>query len=488
MQVIAQIINDDIVSTNPHDLMGAFVGEECRGLASPIPDFNGLVFLSVSSNTASGEEITLKIWNSALCEFCDAQPGFTFINQAELGTLDDPIAVSCITDVYLELDLGAGYNWLSLNVSLESMHPDSVFTNLSACANDRIIGQTSFSVYTGSQWIGSLINLSNEQMYRLKICEDQVVTVTGEAAELLPINLNAGYTWLGYQSQTCLPINDALSALTPQPQANDRLIGQQSFAVYSGSSWIGSLTTLCPGDGYVIKLSNPSTLIYPMVLPAGMKSNLANQVPESPITLEPAKYLNHTMTVIASLRNSDGSTRMHAEDMVYAFINNRCVGMANTPAAVDGLIFLNVGENIEEEQQVTFKVWLGDEKALYEAKETTSFAPLKGVGAIGEPFIITIGDKTNEATAWHVGTPYPNPFNTETILPVTLMDDATVIISIYNTMGQLIQNPIEYEGRKGINSILIQGDKLCLGALHFVVEIHAPNNHWRKTMLIIHQD
>ena len=487
MQVIAQIYLADDVSLNPNDLVGAFVGDECRGIASPLVDFNGLVFLTVNSATLNGEEINLKIWNSELCESCEAQPSFIFENQTELGTLDEPIAVSCFTSVNLEIDLGAGYNWFSLNVSQENMHPNNIFADLTACDNDRIIGQTAFSVFTGEQWVGSLTSLSNEQMYRLKICEAQLLTVTGEPAELQPISINAGYTWLSYQAQSCLPINDALAELSPEPQANDRLIGQQAFAVYSGSSWIGSLTTLCPGDGYVIKLSNPSTLTYPVVQPNAMKSDAASQELESPIAIKPAKYLNHTMTIVAALRGADGSTYNDAANRVYAFINERCVGMANPQETENGLIFLNVGENTEDKQAVTFKVWLDDEKSLYNASETTDFVPLKGVGDFNQPFLITIGDKIDENTAWQIGSPYPNPFTAETILPVSLQQEATVKISIFTALGQLVQDPIEYKGQVGLNNYIIRGENLPQGTLHVLVEIHSPSNNWQKRMLLIHQ-
>ncbi len=70
MQVLAQIIIDDAISFNPGDILGAFVGDECRGLGYPLPQFEGLVFLTVGSNVTSGEIIDLRIWNSDICESC----------------------------------------------------------------------------------------------------------------------------------------------------------------------------------------------------------------------------------------------------------------------------------------------------------------------------------------------------------------------------------------------------------------------------------
>ncbi len=140
---------------------------------------------------------------------------------------------------------------------------NDLFTELEPCYDDRIIGQTSFALYTGSIWAGTLSQLAIDRMYRMRLCSQQSITLSGEPAPLEPVELNAGYTWLGYVPQECLPINEALANMEPAPSYDDRLIGQNSFALYTGTQWIGTLNTLCPGAGYVIRLANPVTLNWP---------------------------------------------------------------------------------------------------------------------------------------------------------------------------------------------------------------------------------
>ncbi len=263
MQLVAQINIDNEVSLNPNDILGAFVGEECRGIASPLPDNDGLVFLTIGSNQAAGEQVELRIWNSTLCESCDAGPGFAFENQGEIGTFLEPYAVGCITDVDLDLTFGQGYTWFSVNVNPGNMGLNALFTELEPCYDDRVIGQTSFALYTGSIWAGTLNQLNLDRMYRMRLCSQQSITLTGESAPLEPIDLNSGYTWLGYVPQDCLPINEALANLQPAPSYDDRIIGQNTFALFTGTEWVGTLTTLCPGAGYVIRLANPVTLNWP---------------------------------------------------------------------------------------------------------------------------------------------------------------------------------------------------------------------------------
>jgi len=486
MQVIAQIIIDDAVSTNPDDVLGAFVGDECRGIASPI-DGSGLIFLSVGSNETSGEQIELKIWNSSLCDFCEAGPGFTFENLSEVGTFDNPYQVSCITDVDLNLDFGQGYTWFSENLTPEDAHPNAIFNGLEACNNDRLIGQSSFSVYYNGVWNGTINAVNPFYSYRMKLCEGQTFTATAPPAEITPIQLNAGYTWLGYLPQACLPINDALANIDPAPAANDRLIGQSSFALFTGSEWIGSLTTLCPGDGYVIKLANTSTLLYPEASPNGAMNKQMDTETDSPIGVLPEKNLQHSMTVLGQIELPAGQYSFNTNDRIYAYINDRCVGMANPMKNQDGLVFLSVGENSDEAQQVSFKIWLDDEQKLYEANELLTFMPLKGTGAYENPFKFTIDKPVNSETDWFIGEPYPNPFSEETIIPYTLNESATVAATIYNSTGQQRYHWQQYIEQAGNHQIHIPKGQLSSGIYSVKILISNSNqlHHASKTIIVM---
>jgi hypothetical protein len=437
MQVIAQIMIDDAVSINPNDVLGAFVGDECRGIGSPI-DGSGLVFLSVGSNEATGEEIELKIWNSSLCEFCEAGSGFTFENLGEVGTFENPLQASCITDVDLNLSFGQGYTWFSENLAPEDAHPNNMFDGLSACNNDRLIGQSNFSVYYNGSWNGTITAMNPFHSYRMKLCEAQEFTATAPPAEITPIPLNAGYTWLGYLPQGCLPSNEALANITPPPTANDRLIGQSSFALFTGTAWIGSLTTLCPGEGYVIKLANASALTYPEASANGAMNKRIDTEADSPIGVMPQRNLQYSMTVLGQIELPTGQYSSNTNDRIYAYINDHCVGMANPMETESGLIFLSVGENSDEAQEVSFKIWLDEQQQLYQANETMTFVPLKGEGVFNEPFKFTLGNPVVDQDDWFVGEPYPNPFTEETVVPMHLKEPAKVNLILYDVAGQVV--------------------------------------------------
>lgn len=91
MQVVAQLqLPDETISMNENDMVAAFVAGECRGIASPLPDVNGIVFLSIGSNEVSGEIITFKAYLAENDDIVSLNESFMFENQGEVGEYLDP--------------------------------------------------------------------------------------------------------------------------------------------------------------------------------------------------------------------------------------------------------------------------------------------------------------------------------------------------------------------------------------------------------------
>jgi hypothetical protein len=118
--------------------------------------------------------------------------------------------------------------------------------------------------------------------------------------------------------------------------------------------------------------------------------------------------------------------------------------MANPMETKNGLIFLSIGENSEEAQEVSFKIWLDEQQQLYEAKERISFVPLKGEGVFNEPFKFTLGNPVADEDDWFVGEPYPNPTVSESSFQIVSAVGSKLSIKVYTAVGQIImeQNKI----------------------------------------------
>ncbi len=111
MQVVAQLqLLDETISFNENDLIAAFVAGECRGIASPLPDVNGLIFLSIGSNNPSGEPISFKAYLAEEEDIVNLNESFEFENQGEIGEYLDPLLFTINPDspVYHIISASAG--------------------------------------------------------------------------------------------------------------------------------------------------------------------------------------------------------------------------------------------------------------------------------------------------------------------------------------------------------------------------------------------
>src|SRR5690606_2303424 len=138
-----------------------------------------LVFLDVYSNVLSGETVSFKAW--------DASTGTTYAgvnlrnnNQTNLeipyvantlvGNAVAPARFIVTADIIQEIQLNAGWTWISFNVvSAKLGDLDGFFEELSFENNDAIYSQTKSSAYNPSSgWQGNLNNdgLEIRKMYK----------------------------------------------------------------------------------------------------------------------------------------------------------------------------------------------------------------------------------------------------------------------------------------------------------------------------------
>jgi PKD repeat protein len=489
MQVIAEIYIDGELSLDSNDKIGAFVDDECRGVSAPDPELSGLIFLSIGSNEISGETITFKIWDVDLCAECPVSGTITFENQTQIGTPSDPYPFQC-RQYELSLEFGAGYTWFSVNANPGSMHPDNLFTDLQPCQNDRILGQSNFAVYYDASWVGSLTEISEDEMYKMQLCSQQTQTIEGEPVANQPITLGEGFTWLGYHPEESLSVNDALGTLDPAAADNDRIISQDAFAVFYQGQWVGSLTQMQPGYGYIIELSQESTLLYPDA--SGKVNPPPDQKLFSPTGDSPLANQQYTMMMIAQLELPDGTISQNPEDVIYAFSGEECRGLSAPDPNLEGRIFMSVGSNLEEGENIRFSAWLSEYEMAVDIRETISFESLKKAGSMELPETLTLKDYTGidefHTNGIVIGDPHPNPFSDFTEITCYLDAAANVRLSLLNVNGQAMKNVISHNFEAGVHKLAIHSNDLPAGMYFYRIEIISGDKTLQKAgKLIIRQ-
>ena len=144
MTITARLKTRAIISTDPNDIVGVFVGTELRGVAQPTVNASGgvrLAFLQVYSNRSSNETLSFRIYDASDDQIINAITSLSFQSDLSVGSIANPYL---ITDNYGPTDI-----ILSTNSIDENEPPSTVLALLSA--QDQDMGETfSFSLVAGA--------------------------------------------------------------------------------------------------------------------------------------------------------------------------------------------------------------------------------------------------------------------------------------------------------------------------------------------------
>ncbi|MBQ7690759.1 MAG: T9SS type A sorting domain-containing protein [Muribaculaceae bacterium] len=252
-----------------------------------------------------------------------------------------------IERVTIDYALKAGWNWVSFGVEDESMA--DLNDALGTLYNARTLrGQNAEATHTGL-WKGALTELSPEQAYKLQMITDGTYALTGEPITNHTLTLKPGWNWMGYLPTDELGVTEALARVPAE--AGDVLKGQDAFVLFDGEQWLGDLTTMKPGLGYMYYSKSTKSFSFPtqhMASRSYVKAHSEQGKTAAPWTYDPYKYANNMAVnaVISKLTLSEGS-------WIGAFVGDECRGAA---PVTNGVFYLTVhGDNDGEE--LTFKLY-----------------------------------------------------------------------------------------------------------------------------------
>ncbi len=223
-------------------------------------------FLCVDDITiVEGEEetgtVTATFYEGETC-IVTATPneGFGFVNWTEndaAASTDASYSFTVVSDRNLvanfaeamTVELSQGCNWWTPTKAMTLEQLEAALGSNAVLINSQNAG---FARYEGGQWSGTLTSIESGQMYKIETSEAVSLTLTGTPVATVEIDIEPSYNWFGYTGTTAKAIADAIAELGISPTNGDTITDEDSnTATYNGSSWIGSLTTMQPGHGYV---------------------------------------------------------------------------------------------------------------------------------------------------------------------------------------------------------------------------------------------
>jgi hypothetical protein len=163
--------------------------------------------------------------------------------------------------------LAVGWNWWTPNVDLDAATLLAQLKESLSTNGIKIISpEGRFLSYNASTniWSGNLFGIEVGKMYKIDMSSSCEITLTGPAIDEIDnsITIYPGNNWIGFFGTESMSVNQAMSNFTPTQ--GDKIIFNNKFSTYNGSSWVGTLSQLVPGNGYIYKsnATESQTLIF----------------------------------------------------------------------------------------------------------------------------------------------------------------------------------------------------------------------------------
>ena len=397
MNVIAVLKKDGTPMTDTDDIMAAFVGEECRGMAHPAYNErygNYYVTMDIyGASTEAGQEVTFRAYDASTGTVypvvtLENNEAFTFVPLTLMGTYAEPNVFIIRNLIEQELELKAGWNWVSFNVTADDMTVPALFERIAA--DVMTVKSHNSAVYGGTQWSGPMksIPLSNTEMYAVQMTTDRKLRIVGTSVNT-PVSVHNGWNWIGYYGRQVASLGDALQDL--EKTDGDMLKAQRGVAYWDVNSWSGSLMMMEPGVGYQLK-SNAAdhTFSYPSAAVAGAPQLVRAEANSSFFTLHsslfsPINFRNYPDNAIMTVKVvADSKTLAGVE--VAAFAGNECRTAATTDN--EGVAYLVIPG--DEPCTLTFKVAVAGE--VVDAPLTLTYETDAIYGTPEQPVVMNLGD------------------------------------------------------------------------------------------------
>ena len=325
--------------------------------------------------------------------------------------------------------LPIGWSWWSSYVEITIQQLENALGTSGAS----IVSQHGVESYiSGYGWDGDINEIDLSQMYELNTTGTIELTVSSVLADPAdhPITLNPnGYTWIGYPVQQSMNVADAFAGLNAV--MGDLVKSKTSMAMYTGNSWVGTLNSLEPGQGYMYRSNATSskTFTYPSSRIGEVKANINGE--GNYWTPAQSRFANN-MNVMAVVE-FDGAEAMNDNIEVGAFVGDECRGSVRLMRVEETgryMAFLTI--HGETGESVSFRVL--DDRGELEVKETMELNINAMVGDLKTPFVLHAGSNSMVL--------FPNPVTTGEAFSVEMPSDSDLNgarVEVYNALGNMVR-------------------------------------------------
>ena len=476
--IVASVTVDDEAVTVTDDMrLGAFVGDELRGIAAPHTD--GKFWIQVFY-TAATDNITFKFYDGtdeyATCATTLAGSDEGYGTPSTPETLNFTTAPQTITQT---TTFEQGWTWWSTPIEMNGVDGLTMLENALGSNGTIIKGKTTSATYLPAlnRWVGNC-PITNEASYKINVSSECSATMNGAVADPSqhPITLVPGWNWIGYPVSQQQVISAAINNEF-QPTAGDIIKNQSTQAVYISSilGWTPSTFTLTPGSGYLYysKATEDRTLYftnnrnsYLEVVDEKMHWEANTHEAEGNLGIFAQVYVNGEMQ-----RNEDIE--------IGAFVNGQCRGAARLiylePIDAYYLIMTVTGD---EGDQIDFRLF--DNRSRTTNNNCSTYLTYEDNAIIGNPktpFSIHFGEKSEISMQASMMKVFPNPARKDQPFTLNIPEDESISELI---LSNLTGNVVSRE----VGNVISQHHGLPVSGVYFIKVICKTGNIYYGKVIV----
>lgn len=395
MTAIGQIKVDNIISTDPNDMVAAFneLGE-CVGVGQPAyystMDAYYVFLYIYGSNEMKDKEVQFRIYDASTgttYPLSNVSEKVTFVPDGFVGSIMNPVIWENNEKVMQVMPLNEEYNWVSLSISPNDDILSQLFKPVNGQLNSLLLnGRTCYDKNGG--WSDDC-SVKPGQMMKVDMSQAADLNIVGASIDpaKYPITIQHGSNWVGVPSTKYMTVDEAFAGLNPQEF--DIVKDQTSFSQFVNGRWFGTLTVIEPGKGYIYFSQSDDTKTF--TFPSDVVEEVdAENLKTSGIS---ANYrYPHNMAVTCTIHDSYG--RAITASSIEAY-DNKGELRGQSVRCLNDSIFHIVISGMTEGEPLILKANVRELSESNQPVNILSFRIDHRLGNYHNPYVLTAAVPTN---------------------------------------------------------------------------------------------
>ena len=423
MSLCGQVKIGDVFDSDPEDKVIALYNNQCVGMANV--DFDRItnksrVFITIhGDDQMTRKPIHFRLWQASTGKMFNltADKNILFAHGFVYDCGDtNPVMLTAGGSETQNISLHTGWNWISTHLDLSATKGDlnasvsasNPWSDADLIKNPNTRQFCNYNTASGG-FLGTLANIHFSQMYMTYVAQENTMQIAGEklSADSMSVRVRGDGQWspLPCLLREATPIQKALGDYYDHASQGDLIKAHDRFAYFSeDKKWVGNLTALRPGEGYLFRRLAPGTKEIKFYnqsnsSKSGLGHTWKRSVSANGLSGEAGLYSNPkaatNMTMIAQLDNGQW-TMDNGQLKVY--VNDELAGVAEP---IDSLYFITIQSDQVGELRFECngeRLAVRGERISYKADSHhgTIKAPVKLVPETGNPSTVTVPYKLIE--------------------------------------------------------------------------------------------